>query len=61
MAKLVLVGGGSASGKTFIINKKVITEKEKTGNAIGLGLGIVFLLASRDILDIGLILQLLLA
>jgi len=37
----------------------LITEKEKTGNAIGLGLGIVFLLASRDILDIVLILQLL--
>ena len=37
----------------------LITEKEKTGNAIGLGLGIVFLLASRDILDIELVLQLL--
>lgn len=37
----------------------LITEEEKTGNAIGLGLGIVFLLASRDILDIVLILQLL--
>lgn len=37
----------------------LITEKEKTGNAIGLGLGIVFLLASRDILDVELVLQLL--
>ena len=37
----------------------LITEKEKTGNIVGLGLGIVFFLASRDILDIVLILQLL--
>ena len=37
----------------------LITEKEKTGNWVGLGLGIVFLLASRDILDVELVLQLL--
>lgn len=37
----------------------LITEKEKTGNVIGLGLGIVFLLASRDILDFELLIQLL--
>jgi len=37
----------------------LITEKEKTGNIIGLGLGMVFLLASRDILDVELVLQLL--
>jgi len=37
----------------------LITEKEKTGNVVGLGLGIVFLLASRDILDVELVLKLL--